>query len=199
MLYRDCTDPRARATKDKIMDAYVEMLKRKDRNYISVNDICGVARVSRTTFYRHYRNIADIETDIEDIVLSKINMFLKNMDVKDIVHARKEHLDRTNETIKSNVGFYSKLLLVNQNPVFLDKIIYMIKDLFASKLLSITSIPPSQIDLIVTFAFAGRVAVYRKWIMDGFSPSSEIVSETLSNIASFGLDYYLEKTMIRDQ
>jgi hypothetical protein len=36
-----------------------------------------------------------------------------------------------------------------------------------------------------------RIAVYRKWIIDGFSPSAEAVSEMLEKISSFGFDHFL--------
>jgi len=53
MSYKKYTDPRARATRDK------------------------------TTFYRHYLNLSDIEEDIEKIVLNKFMQLLDNTDLDD--------------------------------------------------------------------------------------------------------------------
>ncbi|MBQ7445120.1 MAG: TetR/AcrR family transcriptional regulator [Clostridia bacterium] len=191
MLYRNCSDPRARATRDEIIKAYAELLSQRDRDYISVNDLCEASNINRTTFYRHYKTIADIEADIEDIVLSRFKVLLENTDLDDFIYGRKQFLEKVNEEIMSEIGFYSKILLANQNINFLEKINYTVREKLKATLNSKTSIPPAQIDMILTFAVAGRIAVYRKWIIDGFSPSAEAVSEILEKISSFGFDHFL--------
>ncbi len=192
MLYRNCKDPRARATRNTVINAYAELLSLKDRNYISVSELCEAAKITRTTFYRHYNTIADIEADIEDIVLFRFNELLNSADLCDFIHGRKQFLDSVNAEIMSEPGFYTKILLVNRNVGFLEKINNSIKDKLKSTLQSATLMLPAQIELVLSFAVAGRIAVYRKWIMDGFSPSAEAVSEILEKISSFGFDYYLE-------
>lgn len=191
MLYRNCSDPRARATRDEIMKAYAGLLSQRDRDYISVNDLCEASNINRTTFYRHYKTIADIEADIEDIVLSRFKVLLENTDLDDFIYGRKQFLEKVNEEILSDIGFYSKILLANQNINFLENINYTVREKLKETLNSKTSIPPAQIDMILTFAVAGRIAVYRKWIIDGFSPSAEAVSEMLEKISSFGFDHFL--------
>ena len=60
MINRKYTDPRARATRDKIISAYAELLSEKGSGNISVNDLCVKSHINRTTFYRHYLNLSDI-------------------------------------------------------------------------------------------------------------------------------------------
>ena len=191
MINRKYTDPRARATRDRIVNAYVELLLEEERESISINDICSRSQINRTTFYRHYLNISDIEEDIEKTVLNKFMQLLDNTDLDDFLYGRKEFLNTVNETIVSEIGFYSKILLVNQNVSFLEKINSSIRDRLRTTLIAKTSIPPAQIDLILTFAVAGRTAVYRRWIINGFKPSAEVVSEMLEKISSSGFDYFL--------
>ena len=191
MTYKKYTDPRARATRDKIVNAYAELLSEKDREYISINDICSKSHINRSTFYRHYLNLSDIEEDIEKTVLNKFMQLLDNTDLDDFLYGRKEFLNTVNETIVSEIGFYSKILLVNQNVGFLEKINSIIRERLRATLVTKTEIPPAQIDLILTFAVAGRTAVYRRWIINGFKPSAEVVSEMLEKISSSGFDYFL--------
>ena len=191
MINRKYTDPRARATRDRIVNAYVELLLKKEKESISINDICSRSQINRTTFYRHYSNISDIEEDIEKTVPNKFMQLLDNTDLDDFLYGRKEFLNTVNETIVSEIGFYSKILLVNQNVSFLEKINSSIRDRLRTTLVAKTSIPPAQIDLILTFAVAGRTAVYRRWIINGFKPSAEVVSEMLEKISSSGFDYFL--------
>ena len=191
MINRKYTDPRARATRDRIVNAYVKLLLEEERESISINDICSRSQINRTTFYLHYLNISDIEEDIEKTVLNKFMQLLDNTDLDDFLYGRKEFLNTVNETIVSEIGFYSKILLVNQNVSFLEKINSSIRDRLRTTLIAKTSIPPAQIDLILTFAVAGRTAVYRRWIINGFKPSAEVVSEMLEKISSSGFDYFL--------
>ena len=80
MTYKKYTDPRARATRDKIVNAYAELLSEKDREYISINDICSKSHINRSTFYRHYLNLSDIEADIEKSVLNKFMQLIEQED-----------------------------------------------------------------------------------------------------------------------
>ena len=161
MTYKKYTDPRARATRDKIVNAYAELLSEKDREYISINDICSKSHINRTTFYRHYLNLSDIEADIEKSVLNKFMQLMDNADLDDFLYGRKEFLNAVNEVIVSEIGFYSKILLVNQNVGFLEKINSIIRERLMATLVTKTEIPPAQIDLILTFA----VAVIFLWII----------------------------------
>lgn len=191
MTCKKYTDPRARATREKIINAYAELLSEKKKDSISINDICSKGQINRTTFYRHYINISDIEKDIEKTVLNKFMQLLDNTDLDDFLYGRKEFLNAVNEMIVSEIGFYSKILLINQNVDFLEKINSVIRERLRTTLVTKTEIPPAQVDLILTFAVAGRTAVYRRWILNGFKPSADAVSEMLENVSSSGFDYFL--------
>ena len=188
-------DPRIRATRDKIINAYVDLLVEKERDFISINDICLRSKINRTTFYRHYLNLSSIEDDIEEIVLDRFKVLLNNTNLEDFLYGRKEFLKAVNEIIVTDIGFYSKILMVNQKTGFLERINSSIKERLRVTLRSKTSLSPAQVELILTFAVAGRVAVYRRWIINNFVPSADVVSEVLEKISSSGLDYFLiEKT-----
>ena len=52
-------------------------------------------------------------------------------------------------------------------------------------------VPDDEIDYVFTFAVAGRVAVYRKWIMSGFKQSEDTISSILEKVSSNGFDSFL--------
>ncbi len=47
-------------TANKMHDALIQILDRKDFEYISVKEICEAAGVNRSTFYLHYDNLNDL-------------------------------------------------------------------------------------------------------------------------------------------
>ena len=50
-------DPRSAATKEKIIKAYLQILSEKCSGCISVLEICEIADIHRSSFYRHYEGI----------------------------------------------------------------------------------------------------------------------------------------------
>ena len=169
-------DPRSAATKEKIIEAYVQLLSETKTEFISASDICEIANIHRSTFYRHYESTNDIEIDIENTVLKTFSDILDNTPLDDFLNGRKEFLRTVSETIKSDLPFYTKILLVNQRVGFIEKINETIRNKLKETLSDRTDLSGDEIDYVFTFAVAGRVAVYRKWIMSGFQQSEDTIS-----------------------
>ena len=96
-------DPRSAATKEKIINAYIQLLSETKPEYVSALEICRIAKIHRSTFYRHYEGLSDIEVDIENMVLITFSDILDNTPLDDFVNGRKEFLRTVSETIKSDL------------------------------------------------------------------------------------------------
>lgn len=59
-MYHISSDPRAKASAQRICDALMECARRKPFSEISVTDLYKEHRVSRTTFYRLFDNTVDV-------------------------------------------------------------------------------------------------------------------------------------------
>ena len=184
-------DPRSAATKEKIINAYIQLLSETKPEYVSALEICGIAKIHRSTFYRHYEGLSDIEVDIENMVLKTFSDILDNTPLDDFVNGRKVFLRKVSETIKSDLSFYTKVLLINQRVSFIEKIDATIRNKLKETLSDKTNLSDDEIDYIFTFAVAGRIAVYRKWILSGFKQSEETISGILEKISSNGFDAFL--------
>ena len=76
------TDPRIRKTRTSIRNAFIEMMKKKDYDAITVTDIAENAEINRKTFYAHYETKEQIYTQIvEEMFLDLLDTFMyeKNM------------------------------------------------------------------------------------------------------------------------
>ena len=186
-------DPRSAATKEKIINAYIQLLSETKPEYVSALEICGIAKIHRSTFYRHYEGLSDIEVDIENMVLKTFSDILDNTPLDDFVNGRKEFLRKVSETIKSDLSFYTKVLLINQRVGFIEKIDAIIQNKLKETLSDKTNLSDDEIDYVFTFAVAGRIAVYRKWILSGFKQSEETISGILEKISSNGFDAFLHR------
>ena len=184
-------DPRSAATKEKIINAYIQLLSETKPEYISALEICEIANIHRSTFYRHYESINDIEIDIEKTVLKTFSDILDNTPLDDFINGRKIFLKTVSETIRNDLSFYTKLLLVNRRVGFIENINATIRNKLKETLSEKTELSDDEIDYIFTFAVAGRVAVYRKWILSGFKQSEDTISSILEKVSSNGFDSFL--------
>ena len=186
-------DPRSAATKEKIINAYIQLLSETKPEYISALEICEIANIHRSTFYRHYEGINDIEIDIEKTVLKTFSDILENTPLDDFINGRKIFLKTVSETIRNDLSFYTKVLLVNRRVGFIEKIDATIRNKLKETLSKKTELSDDEIDYVFTFAVAGRVAVYRKWIMSGFKQSEDTISSILEKVSSNGFDSFLHQ------
>ena len=184
-------DPRSAATKEKIINAYIQLLSETKPGYISALEICEIANIHRSTFYRHYEGINDIEIDIEKTVLKTFSDILDNTPLDDFINGRKTFLRTVSETIRNDLSFYTKVLLVNRRVDFIEKIDATIRNKLKETLSEKTELSDDEIDYAFTFAVAGRVAVYRKWILSGFKQSEDTISSILEKVSSKGFDSFL--------
>lgn len=68
------TDRRTKYTKMVIRDAFLTLVKTKPIQKITIADICGLADISRPTFYLHYRDIYALLDEIGENMLTCANL-----------------------------------------------------------------------------------------------------------------------------
>ena len=53
-------DRRIKYTKKIIKETFINLLEKKDLNKITVSEICKIADINRSTFYRYYLDVYDL-------------------------------------------------------------------------------------------------------------------------------------------
>ena len=71
-------DIRSQRTKQVISESFLELLKEKPANRITVTEICSMASINRATFYKHYLDVPDLQVSLENEILSDFTSFLQN-------------------------------------------------------------------------------------------------------------------------
>lgn len=69
-------DRRIRKTKQALKSSLAVLLEQKDIRDISVQELASLADLNRTTFYLHYKDIYDLQQQIENEAAGKINEIL---------------------------------------------------------------------------------------------------------------------------
>ena len=76
-----------RYTKMVLRDSLMELMKSKSILSVSIKDICGLADISRSTFYAHYKDQYDLLAQIEEETLAYFEDMLNKYRDK---HSKKE-------------------------------------------------------------------------------------------------------------
>ena len=72
------TDRRIEKTKQAMRHAFVELLKKKPYNAITISELTREADIDRRTFYLHYECIEDLVSEMQQIARDMIAEQLKN-------------------------------------------------------------------------------------------------------------------------
>ena len=77
-------DKRVIKTKKDIKDSFLKLLKEKNYNDITINDILNESKIARSTFYEHFKSKEDILSSLsEDIFIHITSSNLKKEDNHD--------------------------------------------------------------------------------------------------------------------
>lgn len=181
-------DRRIRKTKTAIKRAFTELLKQKDLDKITVQDISNSADINRGTFYLHYEDKYMLLTDMEDECISEVwslsqfNKF-EGSDPEAIANNFiNNNLKSVLQHISDNMDFYHTILQLNRKSRLEEKIYSLIKNNM-QKYISIDN----EIDGIPEMYFHSYVAgatisTIKYWVQDEERISVEDLTEHIYKI-----------------
>ena len=70
------TDARVRYTRQIIQHVFIDLLKQKPLNKITVKEICEKAEINRSTFYKHYEDVYHLMHKLEESALNQLELLL---------------------------------------------------------------------------------------------------------------------------
>ncbi|BGE81669.1 TetR/AcrR family transcriptional regulator [Staphylococcus petrasii] len=165
-------DRRIRKTKSAIKKAFIELLKEKDLDKITVQDISNQADINRGTFYLHYEDKYTLLSDMEDEYISEIwsltqfNHFNASSPEKIADEFINNTLTKILQHIADNMDFYHTILQLDRKSKLEDKIYFLIKENM-QKYISVNN----EIDGIPEMYFHSYVAgatisTIKYWVQD---------------------------------
>ena len=94
-------------------EALIQLLEKKDIEYITIKEICNKAGVNRSTFYLHYENINDLVEETMDYINKKFMDYfnedtkkfiekIKNSELEELKLIEKKYLTPYLTFIKEN-------------------------------------------------------------------------------------------------
>lgn len=99
-------DQRKLKTRQSIEEAFLQLRKEKSVEQISVTELSRLARISKATFYLHYRDIFDLS---EKLQMSIINEVLDHVEISPAIM---DHFLEFSKEITTVMGQYTSALTV---------------------------------------------------------------------------------------
>jgi AcrR family transcriptional regulator len=69
-------DRRIRKTRELIRQALIKLLLKKELSNITVSELAEIADINRGTFYLHYKDVADLFSQIEDELVEEFSRYI---------------------------------------------------------------------------------------------------------------------------
>ena len=178
-------DRRVKYTKNIIKESFVELLRKKDINKITVSELCEKADINRATFYRYYIDVYDLLEKIGQELVDDLKKQLDNYKespLKDVIKGYLEILKENRELTKiifsnnKNISFFND---------FFEYIYYNYKIMNNLK-----NINESETIMPFIFTFNGSLGIINYWIQNNFEEDIDKLSEVIEKTSYNGLYGY---------
>jgi len=168
-----------------IREAFLELVKEKDINKITVTDIVKRADLNRSTFYAHYADVRAILEEIENEVIDKMLEILKKFEFKNFFNNPTPLLLEVSRFIERNQEIYQILLNAPGSEIFLKKL----KHIFAQYMLGDTDIPEylkdsKMVNLRISYFAGGIIHMYSEWFDGNLDCSLNDIALEVSKLLS---------------
>ncbi len=177
-------------TSIKMDEAFLELLEKKDFEFITVKEICKKAGVNRSTFYLHYETLDDLLTECNEYIVNKFNQSLskepltrhdlRNKPVEELDFVTPEYLLPWLDFIKKNKRLFSTYLnkfsiLTGQRN---NKLLF--KNVF-DPILERYHVKQSDKPYMMLFYIEGIMAIAKLWVLNDCKESCEQICKLIIN------------------
>lgn len=163
-----------------IRQAFMELLKEKRLEKITVTDIVNRADINRSTFYAHYTDVKALIEEIQHEVVERTMALVREMDFMEILRQPTPFVKKLIDIANENRELYAvlgKAAFMNQ--------LERIKLLLVEKAMQLPQIPEeirSQKNFAVRINFfvGGIINVYQQYLTGNLDASSEEIVDDIA-------------------
>ncbi len=170
----------------KMDKALIELLEKKDFEYITIKEICLQAGVNRSTFYLHYENTTDLLEEATGYITDgflgcfsvnkkDLNINFKDCDVKELLFITPEYITPYLTYIKNNQRTF-KTSLRHLRSMNFDAVYERMFKFIFNPILERFNFPENERAYIMKFYLTGITAIVSEWVGNDCCDSIETIS-----------------------
>lgn len=166
-----------------IRQAFLELLKEKSFEKITVTDIVKRADINRSTFYAHYPDVMGLLDEIQEEVISFFEESLRKVNFSDMLQNPIPYLQLIIKMTGENEELYR--LLSNSN-VAIQQMENM-KKILIERIVSTLELPEQyrnsfEFEFAVRFFIGGFIDVYTQWLKGEMDCTMEDIIQSVSRL-----------------
>ena len=152
-------DIRSRYTKETIERVVVDLLQEKPVEKITVTEVCKIAQINRSTFYKYYLDCYDVVEKLQQVAIDGLKGFLKimqkeNSDAESLIGSMLTYLRGHQDEIVFRARYY-------RTETFMEEII---KICFRNVIEMFNERDQSIPKDVVAFILSGSTGVISEWM-----------------------------------
>ena len=175
-----------------IRQAFMELLKEKKFEKITVTDIVNRADINRSTFYAHYPDVRGLVEDILDEVVRKSTQLIREMNYQSIFEDPRPFLRELLFIGMDNVEIYKRI----GGTDFALRQIEELKTSLMDKAVSDVDVPEvirmsNAYKIQINFFIGGILNTYQQWLQGNLVCTTEEIMEQIARVIQNNADMYL--------
>lgn len=152
-------DVREIRTRSRIKRGMLALLERKSITEITVKELCELAGVSRTSFYKHYKNVRSAcEDAIDELINEK---FTVGKELYLALSGKKERQIPMCEVMRKDKRFYPIIISEELSALFIDRLSKNIDEDIIRKIHELNGLDHEDIKTILNYQLSGCVNATR--------------------------------------
>lgn len=180
------SDLRVVKTRRIIREALLELMSERELAKISISELCVRAGINRKTFYRHYREVGDVVTEIENDILNEFAEVFRshNSSIFDLGAVIRD----ISAAVDSRCEYFLRLLKHNPDLFSKGKIKAALCKMAEVSLKS-TGLTEDEKTVAAAseFAVSGVLALYASWFDGGCKDDLRLRTEVAVKIVTQGM------------
>lgn len=166
-----------------IRQAFMELLKEKSFEKITVTDIVKCADINRSTFYAHYPDVMGLLDEMQEEILAFTEQYLKTVNFSDLLENPEHYLQLIVRLTRENEELYR--LLSNSNVAI--RQMENMENLLVERIISTIEIPGYDKDsfhfeFIIRFFLGGFIDMYKQWLKGELDCSIDDIIKEVSEL-----------------
>lgn len=202
MAEKKTSDRRVRKTKKALTNGFCVLLAEKSIQNISVRELTDLVDLNRATFYLHYKDIYDLQEQLEKDCIEEIKTILENYLPQNQNDTPRQLFFVVLQHIKENETLYSVLLSENGNRNFLNNLSQLIEKYCYIRFDALfeKGLPPHKKIYASAFLVGGYVSIIERWLTGGMVEEPDELATIMEGIVFNGLIHPRDRSirMVRE-
>lgn len=164
-------------TKENIKISFLNLIKDRNPESLTVSELCKESGIHRKTFYSHYHNISDILDELYSDLIKDISDLYSNMLIGAIDDFN-VFFDYVNQYIEKNLDYYSLLAKSKQYVFFINRVDSFFTKNIIDRFDNDFNIYQSINKYTLYFLISGITALYTNWMKEPSQCPISYISNT---------------------